>query len=364
VTAYTILTTIAPQYAFIPLDRAQFNILVLCVLIGWVIWSIWLFKQYYQKEKPPESPRIAVEHAKEDSEAFRQFEVQLRDGLRVVRGAFQFVTIRNLTGPTVDGLEGNFKLNNVVSKKVLKGHGPFLFVFSSFSDHLTIPIQNKLRDKEFREVSAPDAIRDVLDNTNDGKLASRAIVLHRDSIGKTVGLVFTIEGFDGVMIPNYRTKSWVVMPCSFNIDLYFSGEPALSSERIARFHVEAKDWKSLEVVDWEAHLKRQDERMRQVYAPLYSAVASMRLGENDPLRRRTLGTPFNPWTKYTEIMQKVKDVFDSCPDLVENEQVWKGWMDNEGSLRTGELWLGDKLYAWFDAIEAEYNRIYLELKSR
>jgi len=171
----------------------------------------------------------------------------LRDGLRVVRGGFQFVTIRNLTGPTVDGLEGNFKLNNAVSKKVLKGHGPFLFVFSISSDHLTIPIQDKLRDKEFREVSAPDAIRDVLVNTNDGKLASRAMTLHKDSIGKIVGLVFTIEGFNGVIIPNYRTKSWVVMPCSFDIDLYLSGDPALSSECVASFHVEASDWKSLRV---------------------------------------------------------------------------------------------------------------------
>jgi hypothetical protein len=115
----------------------------------------------------------------------------------------------------------------------------------------------------------------------------------------------------------------------------------------------------------EAHMKRQEERMRLVYGPLYSAVSSMRQRENDPHRSFTVGTRFNPWTRYPEIMQKVIDVFVNFPDLVENDKVWKGWADNEDKLRTRDFWLGGKeLYEWFDAIEEEFHRIDSELRAR
>jgi hypothetical protein len=111
----------------------------------------------------------------------------------------------------------------------------------------------------------------------------------------------------------------------------------------------------------EAKLDRLRDRMEYVYAPLYSAVVSMREGKDVLPKGYTAGTPFNAWSKYPEIMQRIIDIFSNYPNLVENERVWKGWTQKESELREGEFWLGREVYEWFDAIEDEYHRIDSEL---
>jgi len=59
----------------------------------------------------------------------------------------------------------------------------------------------------------------------------------------------------------------------------------------------------------------------------------------------------------------VIEIFTNYPDLVDNDRVWKGWIRKEGELRERKFWLGGDVYEWFDAIEEEYRRIDLELKS-
>jgi hypothetical protein len=314
-----------------------------------------------------EAPRLAVEHAEEDSEQFKEIRVQLRDGPKVVAARMHFVVIKNLNGPSIQGMEASYRVRNCVSRKILHPYGPFLFIFSISSDHLTIHHEKKSLQEfvAFGKVPITEAVENNLMNTDDGKLAVRTMVLHKDSIGRTVGLVLALEDSKFVILPNWRTKSRVEMPCSFDIGILFSGDPAPSTEPTARFHVEATDWKSLRVVDWEVHMKRQEQRMRFVYAPLHSAVASMRLDIYDPQRRFGLGgTPHNPWNVHPEIMQSVIDVFTYHSELVENDRVWKGWQDNEDDLRKRDVWLTKMLYPWFDAIEEEYRRIDTELKAR
>ncbi len=336
-------------------------------LIIIVVMLIVFLADRQKKAEPVESlsqyPQVEVEHAAEDSQMFKQFEVQLKDRREPIKAHFEFVTITNLTGPTINGMEAEFRVSNVVSRKALHRSGSLVFVFSTHSDHLTIH-QEDMGIDEFRKVhEVAEHFEAEVANTNDGKLASRVMMLHKGK-AKTVGLALTLEDSDKVFITNYQTRSWVFMPCDFDIELIFFGNPALSPEPV-RFHVQAKDWKSLHVVDSEVRMKRQEERMRLVYAPLHSAIASMRLDENDPERTRTAGTPFNPWNKYPEIVRQVVEVFSRNPDLVENDRVWKGWQDNESQLRDENLWLGGKeLYEWFDAIEEEYRRINSELKAR
>ena len=79
-------------------------------------------------------------------------------------------------------------------------------------------------------------------------------------------------------------------------------------------------------------------------------------------RGYTVGTPFNAWSKYPEIMQHIIDIFSNYPNWIDNERVWKGWTQKEHELRKGEFWLGSEVYEWFKAIEEEYNQIDSELK--
>ena len=332
------------------------NFSITASAIGGLLYLFW-------PSKKTQSPQVMVEYAEEDSQLFTQFEVQLKDRREPIKARFAFVTITNVTGPTINGMEAEFRVSNVVSRKALHWHGSLVFVFSTHSDHLTIH-QEDMGIDEFKKLyEVAEHFEAEVANTNDGKLASRTMMLHQRE-AKTVGLALTLEDSDKVFITNYQTRSWVFMPCSFDIGLSFFGNPALSPKPV-RFHVQAKDWKSLLVVDSEIHMKRQEERMRLVYDPLHSAITSMRLDENDPERTRTVGTPFNPWNKYPEIMRQVIDVFSRNPHLVENDRVWKGWQDNESQLRDEKLWLGGKqLYEWFDAIEEEYRLIDSELNAR
>jgi hypothetical protein len=199
----------------------------------------------------PKIPALSVERADEDSDMFKQFEIALKERRQPVKARFEFVTIQNLTGPTIDGIEAQFHIMNAISRKVLHDSGPFVFIFSIHSDHLTLHREDMTlaafkkhyyadnRSRLAQEVEAQVA------NTNDGKLASRSIVLH-EGRPKTVGLAMAFEGCDLVFLPNYSTRSRVVMPCSFDIYLTFYGNPALSREPI-KFHVEAKNWERLRI---------------------------------------------------------------------------------------------------------------------
>jgi hypothetical protein len=332
------------------------NFSIIASAIGGLLYLFW-------PSKKTQSPQVVVEYAEEDSQLFTQFEVQLKDRREPIKARFAFVTITNVTGPTINGMEAEFRVSNVVSRKALHRDGPLVFVFSIHSDHLTIH-QEDMEIDEFRKVhEVAEHFEAEVANTNDGKLASRTMMLHKGE-AKTIGLVLTLEGSDKVFITNYQTRSWVFIPCSFNIGLSFFGNPALSPKPI-RFHVQVKDWKSLHVVNWEVHMKRQQEQMRLVYAPLFSAVASLRLDKIDPQRRRTAGTPFNSWAEYSDIRKGIIEVFSRYPDLVENDAVWTGWQDNEPELRSKGFWAGgDVLYKWLEAIEAEYHRIDSDLEAR
>jgi len=80
---------------------------------------------------------------------------------------------------------------------------------------------------------------------DDGKLAGCSTSLHEGQ-SRTVALAMSFEALDDVFIPNSSTRSWVEMPCSFDIALTFFGNPVLSPEPVT-FHVEAENWESLRI---------------------------------------------------------------------------------------------------------------------
>jgi hypothetical protein len=196
-------------------------------------------------------PQFLVDRADEDSDKFKQFEIAFKERREPVKAHFEFVTIKNQTGPAIRQMEATYLLGNAVSRKVLHWDGPFMFIFSIHSDHLTVHHEDmtlaQFRKHYFvsnKKRLAEEIEAEVVD-TDDDKLASRSIVLNEGQ-SKTVGLAIAFEDLDRVFLPNSSTRSWVLMPCSFDIDLSFFGDPALSPEPV-RFHVEAVDWKSLRI---------------------------------------------------------------------------------------------------------------------
>jgi hypothetical protein len=224
------------------------SVFVFVTSLAATVYFIWTGKWKKNKTEPPQ---LLVERASEDSDLFRQFEIAFKEKREPVKAHFEFVTIKNLTGPTIKQMEAKLHIRNAISGKVLHWNGPFAFIFSIQSDHLTVHHEAMTLAQFRKHYSVIDKehlaeeIEAQVRTTDDGKLTSRSLILHEGQ-PKTVGLAMSFEGSDWVFLPNYATRSRVFMPCSFDVDLNFFGDPALSPEPV-RFHVEAEDWKSLRV---------------------------------------------------------------------------------------------------------------------
>lgn len=195
-------------------------------------------------------PKIVVTPAKIDSQKFKAIHVRLQDGTEKIQARFYFITVKNVSGPTINDLEAYFKATYFKTAEggALISKGPFPMIMSTAADHMTLYYEG-FSIEEFRKREASplnDDLRIELLRTNDGKLVSRKLTLHEGGIGKTFGLFFTLEGYRVLTIPCYSTRASVPMPCSFRIDLYLQGD-AFPSKCVASFQVEADDWDSFEV---------------------------------------------------------------------------------------------------------------------
>jgi hypothetical protein len=188
-------------------------------------------------------PQIVVVPAEDDSKIFKEFQIRCRDGIEHVQAQMYFITIKNVTGPSINALEVVFTAESVKAAKVGIHRGPFLMIMSAAADHLTMYAENITRE-EFRNVT--DGLRIELLNIDDGKLASRRIVLHQGDVGKTFALIFTVKDSDILTIPSYYTRSNVWMPCRFTMKLYLTGD-SLPSTCVATFHIDAENWYTVHV---------------------------------------------------------------------------------------------------------------------
>ena len=221
-------------------------------LVSFLVGGIFLILYWGFKPKIDSfikgKPEIIVTPKKEDSEKFKEIHVRLRDGIEKIRARFYFITIKNASGPTIKDLEAHFKATYFKTtnvKRALVPDGRFLMIMSTRSDHLTLHTRG-LSKELFRKWYEEDGLRIQLLNTDDGKLASRKIVLHQGDIGETFGLFFTLEGYRVLTIPGIETRVNVGMPCSFRIDLYLEGD-TFPSQCVASFQVDADRWDSFEV---------------------------------------------------------------------------------------------------------------------
>lgn len=192
------------------------------------------------------APQIEVTLVKAESEIFKEFQVRLKNGIERVPARICFITVKNLTGPTIRDLEVDFRAHDVKSQKQMIHPHTFLMVFSSGADHLTLYCEDT-SVKHFKE--SADALRIALINVDNEKLASRRTILHQGNIGRTFALIMTMDDppYPSILtIPSYHTRSTVWIPCSFIIDLYLTGD-TLPSTRVARFQVQVDDWKSPQV---------------------------------------------------------------------------------------------------------------------
>jgi hypothetical protein len=82
-------------------------------------------------------------------------------------------------------------------------------------------------------------------------LWERRTTLHQGEIAaKKFLLFYALESHprSNIWIPAAEsTKLWQWIPCKFDIDLYISGDPAPTPLHVARFHVDARNWKSIKM---------------------------------------------------------------------------------------------------------------------
>jgi hypothetical protein len=103
-------------------------------------------------------------------------------------------------------------------------------------------------------------------------------------------------------------------------------------------------------------VKGQQDRLRLVYEPLHAVVRVL------PRGHYTVGTSQNEWSWHPEHTREVVRVFTDYHALIENDDVWIGWRQNEDDLKKGKFLLDDRACKWLDSIESEYNRIKSSLR--
>ena len=158
-----------------------------------------------------------------------------------------FITVRNLTGPSIRDLEVEYEHNHAHGSKVDLHDGPFLMIFSASADHLTLYWEDisVSRFRDLQQDENRDEFRIRLGGIDDGKLASRRTILHQGERGITFALLWTMKGSRRLTVPSYHTLD--DLDALHLYDCALHGRRYLPVEPCRTFSVVAENWESVNV---------------------------------------------------------------------------------------------------------------------
>ena len=180
---------------------------------------------------------VVVTPADADSQKLKWIRIALKDGSLKVPARFDFVTVKNLTGPPVKDLEADFVAPHA-------GSGSLLMIWSTGRDYLTVHEEDETIE-EFRD--RKNALR--YDMAPKHMHSNEVLTTLVEGDERTFAIVFTNEDVAGVSIPSLDTIYMAYFSSSahgFRFDLYLKGTN-LPRRRVASFMVVASDVESLNV---------------------------------------------------------------------------------------------------------------------
>ena len=205
---------------------------LLAAMIGVLIWG---FRDRIERSLKRRI-RLELTLLTEDSKNQQEIQVRCSDGVLHFPTDFQFITLKNLSGPTINDVELYFDGFD---------SGQFRFIERTGPDHITVDETDETM-REFRARLRQDALRIAfLDHSKTGKdvLAQ----LHQDKkFGKTFVLFFTPKDYASITIPCAGTRTYKDFPCERNVSLYAAWRDHVA-QYLATFHVKADNWKSVHI---------------------------------------------------------------------------------------------------------------------
>lgn len=244
------LQTLFPQYKIIPLNRTQYTILLVCSLVAWAIWVIWLLDQHRKKGKLPEAlsrepakqlakPQLYSISLAQEPEIIRMREIRVRldpNNERKQRAWFYIVSLGvPLGAESAREVQPLFKFpttNDVYQLRFIPTSGkPWI--------HVTWPLPPEAPDFDKEQDGFAKAL--VLDkNRRIEKLS-----LEEGQHLKPFIFLFTVHGSDTLYFPTPNLICFK-MPTRFRTALYLQAadRPPIIAKT---FEIDARSWESVSV---------------------------------------------------------------------------------------------------------------------